>query len=259
MKSLRTDRDKMRIDLAEEGGEHRSLGSFLKSKRGSRGLSVKKVAEELKIKEKYIKAMEGDELDQLPTPAHQKIFVKTYAEFLGVDFEKLKKSFEFEKEKPVFIAKQPQEGSTFLPVSAGLVIGAICILAFSAHISRQESSYLEAEVPSQSVIAESSSVSALEETPLVEKMTLRLEGKEDSWIQVIADKDTLFSGVLRKETAWECRAEERFMINVARSWAVVGFVDGERLLPFGSPGEFAKRRTITKENYASFLDSSTLK
>jgi len=249
----------MRIDLAEENGELKSVGAFLRSKRRSRGLSMKKVAEELRIKEKYIKAMERDELDQLPTPAHQKIFVKTYAEFLGVDFEKLKKNFEFEKEKAVVIAKQPQEGSTFLPVLAGLVIGAICVLAFSAHISRQGSNLLEAEVPSQGVTAETSSVSVPEETPLVEKMTLRLEGKEDSWIQVMADNDTLFNGVLRKETAWECRAEQRFMINVARSWAVVGFVDGEQLLPFGSPGEFAKKRIITKENYASFLDSSKFK
>lgn len=248
----------MRIDLAEENGGLKSVGAFLKSKRRSRGLSMKKVAEELRIKEKYIKAMERDNLDQLPTPAHQKIFVKTYAEFLGVDFEKLKKTFEFEKEKSV-LTQQPQEGSTFLPILAGLVIGAICVLAFSAHISRQESNLLEAEVSSEGLIAETSSVSALEETLLVEKMTLRLEGKEDSWIQVTADKDTLFNGVLRKETAWECRAEERFMINVARSWAVVGFVDGEQLLPFGSPGEFAKKRIITKENYASFLDSSKFK
>lgn len=249
----------MRIDLAEENGELKSVGAFLKSKRRSKGLSMKKVAQELRIKEKYIKAMERDDLEQLPTPAHQKIFVKTYAEFLGVDFEKLKKIFEFEKEKSVVTQQQPQEGSTFLPVLAGLVIGTICVLAFSAHISRQESNYLEAEVSSEGVIAETSSVSALEETLLVEKMTLRLEGKEDSWIQVTADKDTLFNGVLRKETAWECRAEERFMINVARSWAVVGFVDGEQLLPFGSPGEFAKKRIITKENCSSFLDSSKFK
>jgi len=249
----------MRIDLAEEDGELKTLGSFLKSKRRYIGLSMKKVAEELRIKEKYIKAMERDELDQLPTPAHQKIFVKTYAEFLGIDFEKLKDQFQFEKSKQVAREAAAPQKSSFLPVFAGFVIGAICILAFSVHMSRQGSNSLETEAPSEGVMAETWSPAALEETLLVEKMTLRLEGKEDSWVQVVADRDTLFNGVLRKETAWECRAEERFTINVARAWAVVGFVDGEQLLPFGSPGEFAQKRIITKENYPSFLDSSRTK
>ena len=249
----------MRIDLAEEDGELKTLGPFLRSKRRSRGLSMKKVAEELRIKEIYIKAMERDELDQLPTLAHQKIFVKTYAEFLGIDFEKLKHEFQFQKSKQVVTQAPTQQKSSFLPVFAGFVIGAICILAFSAHMSQQASDSPEAEVPSEGVISETWSPAALEETPLVEKMILRLEGKEDSWVQVVADTDTLFNGVLRKGTAWECRAEQNFMINVARAWAVVGFVDGEQLLPFGSPGEFAQKRIITKENYPSFLDSSKTK
>jgi transcriptional regulator with XRE-family HTH domain len=249
----------MRIYLAEESGELKSLGSYLKNKRRSKSLSIKKVAEELRIKEKYIKAMEKDQLDQLPTQAHQKIFVKTYSEFLGVDFNKLKKSFEIEHEEPIPIGEQPEQGSTFFPVLAGFVIGVICILVFVKHIPEQESSSPVQVALNHAVIAETSSLSTPGDTSLVEMMTLRLESKEDSWVQVIADKDTLFNGILHQRTAWECKARDEFMINIARSWAVAGFVDGRPLLPFGSQGELAKKRTITKENYPSFLDSSKLK
>ncbi|MGB2697332.1 MAG: RodZ domain-containing protein [Candidatus Zixiibacteriota bacterium] len=246
----------MRIQLDEDSGEIRSLGSFLKNKRRSKGLSVKVVAEELRIKEKYIKAIEKDQLDQLPTPAHQKIFVKTYSDFLGLDFEELKKHFGWEKKgKPTSIKANQQQKPTFLPVLAGFIIGLFCIVAFLNHMPEQKFNYSQEKITPDEITAETETVSISEEIPLVEKMILRLEGNEDSWVQVTADRDTLFNGILRKGTAWECKAIDEFMINVARSWAVVGFVDGQPLLPFGTPDQMAQKRTITKENLASFLDS----
>ncbi len=249
----------MRIDLAEESGELRSLGSFLKNKRRSKSLSIKKVGGELRIKEKYIQAIERDQLDQLPTPAHQKIFIKTYSQYLGVDFEKLKKSFMIQKENPDVSRKQAEQKSTFFSVFAGFIIGAVCIVAFSAHMSQRGVNDLGVEASFPGMTAETSPVSTLVESTLVEKMTLRLEGNEDSWVQVTADDDTLFNGILRQGTAWECKAQDQFVINIARSWAVVGFVDGLPLLPFGSPGQFAEKRIITEDNYPSFLDSSKIR
>lgn len=249
----------MRIHLAEESGEIESLGSFLKNKRSSIGLSIKKVAKELRIKEKYIKAIEKNQLDQLPTLAHQKIFVKTYSEFLGIDFEELKRDFEFEKQKPILTQDKPEQSSTFFPVLAGFILGLVCTLVFFKHMPEQGQNLLENEILPQGVMAEASSVSATVKSTLVVKITLRLEGEEDSWVQVVADKDTLFNGVLRQGTAWECKAQNQFMINISRSWAVVGFIDGQPLLPFGSHGEFAKKAIITKENYPSFVDSSKIR
>lgn len=249
----------MTIYLAEENGEIKSIGSFLKNKRESKELSITKVAKELRIKEKYIKAIENDQLDQLPTSAHQKIFLKTYSELLGIDFNELKKDFQLDKDRPKVPGQQTEQGSTLFPVFAGFVLGMICILAFYNHIPEQEIDYLENEIQYQGTAAETSSVSTLVESTLVEKMTLRLEGKEDSWVQVTADSDTLFNGILRQGTAWECKAQDQFVINIARSWAVTGYVDGQPLFPFGSRGEFAGKRRITKQNFTSFVDSSKIK
>jgi hypothetical protein len=250
----------MRIQLDENSDESRSLGSFLKNKRRSRGMSIKVVAEELRIKEIYIKAMEKDQWDQLPTLAHQKIFVKTYSDFLGIDFEELKKHFGWEKkEKPAPINERPQQKSTFLPVFAGFIIGLFCIVAFINHLPEQKFNYSQEKLTPDETTAEIETVSISEQIPQVKKMILRLEGNEDSWVIAAADKDTLFNGILRKGTAWECKAEDELMINVARSWAVTGYVDEQPLLPFGSTGEFAQKRIITEENLASFLDSSKIK
>jgi cytoskeleton protein RodZ len=250
----------MRIHLDESADETKSLGSFLKNKRRSKELSLRLVAEELRIKEKYIKAIENDQWDQLPTSAHQMIFVKTYSEFLGIDFEELKKNFGMEKKgKPTPAQEYPKQNSTLLPVLAGFIIGLFCIVAFLNHIPEQVLNSTEEKLPPQGVAAETSSVSIPEEIPLVDKMTLRLEGNEDSWVLVTADKDTLFNGILRKGTALECKAIDEFMINIARSWGVVGYVDGQPLLPFGATGELAQKRIITKENLTSFLDSSKIK
>ena len=250
----------MRIHLDENSDQSRSLGSFIKNKRRSKGLSIKVVAEELRIKEIYIKAVENDQWDQLPTPAHQKIFVKTYSDFLGIDFEDLKKLFGWEKkEKSTQIKEHPKQKSTFLPVVAGFIIGLFCIVAFINHMPEQKFNFSQEKLTPDEITAEIETVSISEEIPPVKKMTLRLESEEDSWVIAAADKDTLFNGILRKGTAWECKAEDEFMINVARSWAVTGYVDEQPLLPFGSTGEFAQKWIITEENLTSFLDSSKMK
>ena len=249
----------MRISLEENEGEARSLGAVLKNKRKSKGLSIKKVAQELRIKENYVKAIENDQLDQLPTQAHQKIMVKTYSDFLGIDFKELKKDFELDQKATKTPREKTEQNSTFFPVLAGILVGTACILAFLTHMPEEETNYPESESVHQGVLAETSSVFSPVESTLVERMTLRLEGKEDSWVQVMADNDTLFDGILRQGTAWECKAENQFTVNVARSWAVVGYVDSQLLLPFGSHGEFAKKRILTKENFPAFLDSSKIK
>ena len=57
----------------------------LKMKRESLGLSPDDVFKKIRIRTRYIEAIENSEFDQLPDPVYTKNFIKTYARFLNID------------------------------------------------------------------------------------------------------------------------------------------------------------------------------
>ncbi|MBI2683829.1 MAG: DUF4115 domain-containing protein [Actinobacteria bacterium] len=61
------------------------IGSSLREARQRRGLDLPACERETKIRAKYLRAMEDDEFETLPAPTYVRGFLKTYAEFLGLD------------------------------------------------------------------------------------------------------------------------------------------------------------------------------
>lgn len=62
----------------------KTVGAMLKEKRISKGLTVSDVEKAIKIREKFILAMERDAFFELPSPSYAKGFVHNYAEYLGL-------------------------------------------------------------------------------------------------------------------------------------------------------------------------------
>ncbi|MFZ1684527.1 MAG: RodZ domain-containing protein [Candidatus Zixiibacteriota bacterium] len=67
---------------------HTKLGKLLKGERERRGLSLPEIAQEIKIAERHIQAIEDGNLANLPGPLYFGLFAKSYAEALGIDYAK---------------------------------------------------------------------------------------------------------------------------------------------------------------------------
>ena len=67
--------------------EDSSLGIFLKKSREERHVELDDIAEATRIRRYYLEAIENDEWDKLPSKVFIKGFLKSYAEFLGLDKE----------------------------------------------------------------------------------------------------------------------------------------------------------------------------
>jgi len=63
------------------------IGSTLRDARVRKGISLQKVEEDTKIRVKYIQAMENEDFDVLPGGTYVKGFLRTYAEYLGLDYQ----------------------------------------------------------------------------------------------------------------------------------------------------------------------------
>jgi transcriptional regulator with XRE-family HTH domain len=67
---------------------HTKFGDLLKLERERQELSLEAVSGELKIPESTLGHIENGEADSLPSELYFKLFSKSYAEFLGIDFTK---------------------------------------------------------------------------------------------------------------------------------------------------------------------------
>src|ERR671938_1684532 len=65
------------------------IGALLAKKRREKGLSLKDVEQATKIRTRYLEGLEREDYDMLPDAVYVQGFLKTYANFLGLDGERL--------------------------------------------------------------------------------------------------------------------------------------------------------------------------
>ena len=69
--------------------KEQSLGQKIKQARQEQDLTLEEVSHATRIKEHYLKAIEEDDLDALPSPVQQRGFVRSYASYLGLEQQPL--------------------------------------------------------------------------------------------------------------------------------------------------------------------------
>lgn len=123
----------------DPGGTGIEIGATLRDTRKKLGLDIRTVEEETKIRIKYLRALEAEEWDVLPSPAYVRGFLRTYGELLGLDAEVLVDEFRtrevgtVERSYPMtepIITGRPQLGDGGGPPNrSGLAIGLAAALA----------------------------------------------------------------------------------------------------------------------------------
>jgi cytoskeleton protein RodZ len=78
------------LDNGPGGGQ---IGPLLEKKRLEKGLSLKEVEQATKIRARYLRGLECEDPASLPDPVYARGFLKTYANFLGLDGEQLSREF----------------------------------------------------------------------------------------------------------------------------------------------------------------------
>ncbi len=78
------------LDNEPGGGQ---IGPILEKKRREKGLSLKEVEQATKIRTRYLEGLEREDPTSLPDPVYARGFLKTYANFLGLNGEQLSREF----------------------------------------------------------------------------------------------------------------------------------------------------------------------
>lgn len=113
------------------------IGETLRERRMAMKIDVQEVEEETKIRAKYLRALENEEYNLLPGNAYVKSFLRTYAEYLGLDSRALVDAYraqgERQEDDPAFFSPRTEPGrgaraKWIVAIAIVLVIAAVLFL-----------------------------------------------------------------------------------------------------------------------------------
>jgi len=217
-----------------------SVGERLKAARTQKGLSLEDVHRVTKIQLNILQAIEEGRLEEVLNPAYARIFLKRYATYLGLDGAVVVQEYLGGKEPTVqpSIPLEPKiehaheiptpRHSWILPAVLGItgLIG----MAFFIHLSVNLYHTLQQQrnLPPTATPAESSTKSDFIVNPS-KALQLGIHTTDRVWLQIKADGDVIFQGVLPKGAQENWTAKKALEIWTGNAGAMRLFLNGKPL------------------------------
>src|SRR5215211_1734411 len=266
-----------------EGDESRGeaeIGRLLEHRRKERGLTLEEVEQATKIRKRYLTGLERENYAILPDAVYATGFLKTYANYLGLDGEalswRLKSSTRTRRERGINYDARPESDFEKPLIAAVLalaaVIGALYFVGRGAQVSkernppsgesppRQEQQNVAGrenapEAGSTKEVAGGSKGTAGEaEKPTVSKQsappdTLRVlvsVTELPSWILIRTDGTTAYEQVAQPGFSQTFEAEQQLYIKSGNAGAVRVEINGQDAGALGGSGEIVARTYTLK-------------
>ena len=138
----------------------KSLGDTLKSAREERGVSMDQAVHETNISRNYLEALEGENFEEFPAEAYLIGFLRNYADFLGLEQDKVVGQFRnyklSEEPTPIDQLVGPPKGEAFRKVVPWVLLGLVVIAAGVFGVPRAVSMVSNAREARQERLAEES-------------------------------------------------------------------------------------------------------
>jgi cytoskeleton protein RodZ len=241
-----------------------SFGDELRRERIVREVSLEEISAATKISLRLLSALERSDLAKLPAPVFTRGFIRAYCLHLGLDpVEKINTYLaEFQpsgSESP--LVPRPGGGSRFLRgrrSTAGTILGGVTavllLLGLIASPEHHRPKVVRASTASRIEPVSFKNVAPSNEpTPLIREdgpapeaaiektgVALVLESDAPSWIEISADGEKVFGGMMTAGESRTFEAKKTFRLTLGNAGGVRVSVDGRPLAPLGRPGEVVR-------------------
>lgn len=226
-----------------------TIGEKLKEARHKKGLSLKEIQAELKIRTAYLEAMENDRFEDIPGETYQRAFLRTYASYLGLDADSI-----IEEYNTIYTRHENQKEAGAGEKSSGLlariisvvlillILGAAVYLALPERKSQPElpQAPLESTLPAETT--EQSTEQAQPEAayqPEPEEFNLKIEVISDkSWVEVrdAVSGKTMAAKVYSAGEFFETTASTTLTVVIGYPGAVKIYYNGREFTGFEKRG-----------------------
>ncbi|HKH11950.1 MAG TPA: helix-turn-helix domain-containing protein [Rubrobacter sp.] len=256
------------------GPAEEKIGRVLERARKDRGLTLEEAERATKIRKRYLEGLEQDDYTVLPDAVYARGFLKTYANFLGLDGVALSQELRTRRkprrergvsyaapssefERPIISPggvpgseKRKVSSSTIITVAvAALVIAALVGALYFVGLGVRSSGAGEAERIAAPVEPGNSGRGAEEakgEEPSG-ALTVGVEVKGvPAWIRVRSDSETVFEEVAQPGFSRTFEARRAVGIRAGDAGAVSVEVNGQDVGTLGDPGQVLEKSYTLK-------------
>jgi len=265
-----------------------NLGTSFKKARESKGISLDDIAKQTRISTRFLSAIEKEEFNLLPGGIFNRGFVRSYAEALGIDADQA--VAEYDRllaarepiDTPTVTAPPPKAERHLYPIAIGVLAFAIAIFYIVAHQSGrtaegttatappvvqpqptapavtsqpapttpEPAKVTPAPTPPSTPIAE---IAKETPPPPVHALTLDIEAREETWIKVTSDGNSVNPGeILEPGMTRKFTAANSIFISIGNAAGLKLKINDKPLKPLGKSGE-VRSVTITPANIKDFI------
>lgn len=244
-----------------------NFGASFKKARESKGLSLKKIADETRISSRFLEAIEKEDFHVLPGGIFNRGFIRTYAERIGLDpeaalaeYEQLIRTQEPEQQFVPVEYTEPKSEKTFYPVAIGALALAIIIFYIvtrdsGTRIQVGESPRVAVTEPVPSTPLTSSVAAAPEQEPPsapASAVALDIEALEQTWVKVSADGSDLPGELLEPGMTRRYTAQMSLTLTVGNAAGISIKLNDKKGKPIGKSGQ-VREIVITPANLKDFI------
>ena len=253
-------------------GTPTDVGARLRAAREAQQISLREIAATTKISVSALEALEQNDIAQLPGGIFTRAFVRSYAAEVGLDPEKTMRDFvaqvpaeevegknydERSHDHDLFQSQQRMAGTVLTLVLVGLPVAAALLYVGTRAVPTGT------DVP-ETPLAEAMPAPSVQVDPPVpthplvpaepiseESLTIVLHPRDDCWVSLTVDGDSVFSRVMRAGERESYEADEEIVLNVGDAGAFAFAINQQDGRSLGASGEVVTAR-ITRQNYRGF-------
>ena len=215
------------------------IGERLREARMREEIDIDDVESATKIRAKYLRAMENEEFGLLPGPTFVKTFLRTYAQYLGLDAHLLVQEYRARHEPDTEAEAQPytspqrqrsggggRPGGSWIGPIVGLALVALLAVLFVLGRTAEQSPDERTATPAPSTTTREPARRQRRRRPVARSVSLRVAPAESTYLCVETGAgDVVYEGTLAAPRTFRGR---RLRVNLGRRSATVR-VNGRRV------------------------------
>ena len=242
-----------------------SFGESLRRERELRGVSLREIAEATKISIRLLQALEEDRLDVLPGGVFRRAFVRQYAEFVGLDADRLVAEFAHAHEAPSPTGRAEPSRNERASPGTYFLVGVLCVGAVLAILKagsqRGGPSAQPAAPPPMAAIPVTQPPRPAPVPPIAEPvdegLTLTLSAQQSCWVQVKLDGEKVLDRVLEGGQSETVEADGEIVLSVGNAGGLTFTVNDRPGVSLGRSGEVRRNIVISRENLPSLVEGAS--
>ncbi len=262
------------------------FGNKFTAARESKNLKIEEIAHETRISARFLRAIEDEKFQALPGGLFNRGFIRTYANFLGIDpaesvaeYQALVNEATADESAPVSKIDLDAPEGHIMPIAVGSLI--VLVVLFYV-FARDPGMPTEAAAPLIAEVAEPASFTPVSQpppealAPAIESspagapspritqsgftdnatgIDVRIEVHNDTWVSVQSDGEAVVEGViLGAGTTRRYSASEALEITIGNAAGLTLSINGREVPTLGRDGQ-VRTLTITPNNIDRFTGS----